>query len=264
MKFSFKTITKDRSKNSVINQATTLPKLVVTCACLASSNWWIQNSRIPLLDQMRKSWSHKEWIHFFFLEHTGDLRINILRRGWEHPGYTGFVCFSGETKPVEINPTHQTVTLKPLKTFWLDPRPRQLSYPAGNWARMWVIPRAPAKSHSCSSSLMEERTPFRFGCSPSKTQQLRWFHSDQATKIIVELNPSLTGPSTLLFTLSHQSSKELLSGCRAKACKPIPCRTLNHNCREKKVRNSAAANGLLSPLLDHRKGNVQDGQSLHS
>ena len=56
---------------------------------------------------------------------------------------------------------------------------------------------------------MEERTPFRFGCSPSKTQQLRWFHSDQATKIIVELNPSLTGPSTLLFTLSHQSSKEL-------------------------------------------------------
>ena len=166
---------------------------------------------------------------FVFLEHTRDLPINILRRrGWEHPGYTGFVCFSGETKPVEINPTHQTVTLKPLKTFWLDPRPRQLSYPAGNWARMWVIPRAPAKSHSCSSSLIEERTPFRFGCSPSKTQRF-----NRVTKIIVELSPYLTRPSTLLFTLSHQSSNELSSGCWANACKPSPCRILNHNCRKK-------------------------------
>ena len=75
---------------------------------------------------------------------------------------------------------------------------------------MWVTPRAPASPHKCSSSLMDRRTSFRFGCTPSYTQQLQWFHSDHATKIIIELSLFLTGPSTLLVTLSP---KLILSLC---------------------------------------------------
>jgi len=75
---------------------------------------------------------------------------------------------------------------------------------------MWVTPRAPASPHKCSSSLMDRRTSFRFGCTPSYTQRLQWFHSDHATKIIIELSLFLTGPSTLLFTLSP---KLILSLC---------------------------------------------------
>jgi hypothetical protein len=46
---------------------------------------------------------HATLFLFFFLEHAEDLRINILRRRgwgcWQHPKYTGFVFFTGETNP---------------------------------------------------------------------------------------------------------------------------------------------------------------------
>jgi hypothetical protein len=70
----------------------------------------------------------------FFIEHTADLRINILRRRWVRTPRVHMFCFSlGKNKPVEINLlTHKTITLIPLTVFSKPKTRTNLSYPAGN------------------------------------------------------------------------------------------------------------------------------------
>jgi len=73
----------------------------------------------------------------------------------------------------------------------------------------------------------------KLGVPPSKTQWLRWIHSDQAPRIMMELSPFLTWPVTLSLELAHQSSKHESFGWGARTSKPKSCRMLNHNCLEK-------------------------------
>jgi len=73
----------------------------------------------------------------------------------------------------------------------------------------------------------------KLGVPPSKTQLLRWIHSDQAPRIMMELSPFLTWPVTLSLELAHQSSKHESFGWGARTSKPKSCRMLNQNCLDK-------------------------------
>ena len=89
-------------------------------------------------------------------------------------------------------------------------------------ARRCDTPRAPAKDHWCSSSLIHKITQEILGVIPSKTQRLRCFQMVHAPKINMESNPFLTRPSTLVSTSIHHSKKDRLF-CGAKVCRLNTC-----------------------------------------
>jgi len=89
-------------------------------------------------------------------------------------------------------------------------------------ARRCDTPRAPAKDHWCSSSLIPKITQETLGVIPSKTQRLRCFQMVHAPKINMESNPFLTRPSTLVSTSIHHSKKDRLF-CGAKVCRLNTC-----------------------------------------
>ena len=99
-------------------------------------------------------------------------------------------------------------------------------------ARRCDTPRAPAKDHWCSSSLIPKITQETLGVIPSKTQRLRCFQMVHAPKINMESNPFLTRPSTLVSTSIHHSKKDRLF-CGAKVCRLNICITLNQTWQEK-------------------------------
>ena len=62
-----------------------------------------------------------------------------------------------------------------------------------------------------------------------KKHRLRRFQIDQAPKMIIELSPCLTSPSTLELASDHQSSKDGTVGCGERLCNPTLRSNKNQN-----------------------------------
>lgn len=98
-------------------------------------------------------------------------------------------------------------------------------------------PLAPALHQLWDSSLTHLMTMLEQGCSPLKTQRLRWFQMTQAPRMIKELrpfdSPLYVGPPGTATTPSHQTSKEEVARLGARCCKRTVFRIWNHTSREK-------------------------------
>ena len=113
---------------------------------------------------------------------------------------------------------------------------------------MWN-PSSPAKHQKSSSSVMNSKTPFKLGKIPSNTQQLWWFQIAHAPRMIMDLRPLWTWPSTLSFVLAHQSSKEKSSCWGVKSWKPTFCKRIYHTCQANTHETSKWS--IVSPAWSH-------------
>jgi hypothetical protein len=76
----------------------------------------------------------------------------------------------------------------------------------------FIISLPPAKAHSLISLLANRRVFTRLGETPSKTHQLWRSHRDHAPRMIMELRPYQTWPSTapLFFFLEHAGELHII------------------------------------------------------
>ena len=96
---------------------------------------------------------------------------------------------------------------------------------------------------------MNSKTPLKLGKMPSNIQWLWWFQIAHAPRMIMDLRPLWTWPSTLSFVLAHQSSKEKSSGWGVKSWKPTFCKRIYHTCQANTHETSKWS--IVSPAWDN-------------
>ena len=158
-------------------------------------------------------WMVQLWF-LFFLEHTEELRIIILRRE------------KAQNRPLQA----AKVVRVQKERYKIQ---KKDTTHTTHYGQITFSTGAPVKHHKRASPLMSSMILVTLGGTLSKTQALQCFHSHQATRATKELKPPLLSLGTLSTASLHQSCKTiaLLSG--SSGCKSICESTENQTCLEK-------------------------------